>query len=207
MRAIVYEKYGPPDVLELREIDRPTIKDNEVLVRVHAAAIGAGDLHLLTGEIWAVRLYQGLCGPKRKVLGHDLAGTVEAVESPAPVTEVLSQTPTAGTHVPQGTAVHLTVSLVSPPVAMDDAAATTEGKAVAIDVLANDMDDSLIDATTVSVVTPPSDGATAVEPMTGIITYTPDPGFNATDGFTYTVADDQGETSNEATVTVTVNGS
>ena len=79
MQAIVYEKYGPPDVLELREIDRPTIKDNEVLVRVHAAAIGAGDLHLLSAEIWAVRLYAGLCGPKRKVLGHDLAGTVEAV--------------------------------------------------------------------------------------------------------------------------------
>ncbi len=79
MQAIVYEKYGPPDVLELREIDKPTIKDNEVLVRVHAAAVGAGDLHLLSAEIWAVRAYAGLFGPKRPVLGHDLAGTVEAV--------------------------------------------------------------------------------------------------------------------------------
>jgi len=79
MKAIVYEKYGPPEVLELREVDKPTVGDRDVLVRVHAAAVGAGDWHLLTGAIFAVRLYQGLFKPKRRILGHEFAGTVEAV--------------------------------------------------------------------------------------------------------------------------------
>jgi len=79
MNAMVYERYGSPDVLELREIDKPVAEANEVLVRVHAAGIAAGDHHLLNADIFAVRLYQGLFGPKRNVLGHDFAGTVEAI--------------------------------------------------------------------------------------------------------------------------------
>ena len=50
-----------------------------MLVRVHAAGVGAGDWHLLTGTIWAVRLYQGVFKPKRPILGHEFAGTVESV--------------------------------------------------------------------------------------------------------------------------------
>lgn len=79
MQAVVYKRYGPPDVLELREVERPRPKDGEVLVRVHAAGVGAGDWHLLTASMFAVRLYQGLFRPKRRILGHDLSGTVEAV--------------------------------------------------------------------------------------------------------------------------------
>ena len=79
MKAIVYERYGSPDVLELREIDRPTVADGDVLVRVHAACVSGGDWHLLTATWFVVRLYWGLWKPRRHVLGFDVAGTVEAV--------------------------------------------------------------------------------------------------------------------------------
>lgn len=79
MRAMVYDRYGPPDVLSLREVDAPAVGERDVLVRVRAAGVAAGDWHLLTGTLWAVRLYQGLFRPKRRILGHDVAGTVEAV--------------------------------------------------------------------------------------------------------------------------------
>jgi len=81
MQAIVYEQYGSPDVLTLREVPVPTISDHDVRIRIHAAAIGAGDGHLLSGKIFAVRLYQGVRKPKRQVLGHEASGTVEAVGS------------------------------------------------------------------------------------------------------------------------------
>jgi NADPH:quinone reductase-like Zn-dependent oxidoreductase len=79
MKAVVYERYGPPDVLELREVDVPTVGDGEVLVRIHAAGVAAGDWHLLRATWFAVRLYQGLFRPKRPILGQDLAGRVEAI--------------------------------------------------------------------------------------------------------------------------------
>ncbi len=81
MKAIVYATYGSPDVLELREVEPPVCGKNDVLVRVHAASVGAGDWHLLTATWFAVRLYQGLVRPKRPILGHDVSGTVEAVGS------------------------------------------------------------------------------------------------------------------------------
>lgn len=80
MKAIVYEKYGPPDVLELREVEKPTPKDNEVLVKVHAASINAADWHLLSADIFLIRLMgMGLFKPKNPILGADIAGCVEAV--------------------------------------------------------------------------------------------------------------------------------
>ena len=72
-------EYGSPDVLELGEIDKPVTGDNEVLVRVHAAAIHAGDYYCMRGEPFAVRMAVGLPKPKNYVPGFDVAGHVEVV--------------------------------------------------------------------------------------------------------------------------------
>jgi NADPH:quinone reductase-like Zn-dependent oxidoreductase len=80
MKAIVYHKYGPPDVLELKEVEKPTPKDNEVLIKVHAASLNAYDWHLLRADPFLVRLMGGgLLKPKNQILGADIAGQVEAV--------------------------------------------------------------------------------------------------------------------------------
>ena len=77
MKAIVYTKYGSPDVLQLEEVEKPTPKDNEVLVKVHAASLNAADLDFLRGKF--VTRFQGLRKPKHKILGSDIAGQVEKV--------------------------------------------------------------------------------------------------------------------------------
>ena len=80
MKAIVYHKYGPPDVLQLKEVEEPAPKDNEVLIRVQAASANAYDWHLLRADPFLVRMMGGgLLKPKRKILGADVAGRVEAV--------------------------------------------------------------------------------------------------------------------------------
>lgn len=79
MKAIVYEKYGQPDVLSQAEIDRPTVKDKEVLVEVHAATITPFDWHMLTGTPPLARLFSGLFRPKNRVLGTDVAGRVATI--------------------------------------------------------------------------------------------------------------------------------
>ena len=80
MKAIMRSKYGSPDVLELLEINKPDPMDNQVLVRVHAAAVNPLDWHILRGEPFLVRLMGfGLLKPKHQILGADMAGRVEAV--------------------------------------------------------------------------------------------------------------------------------
>jgi NADPH:quinone reductase-like Zn-dependent oxidoreductase len=79
MKAIVQDTYGSPDVLELRDLDKPEIGDDEVLVHVHAASVNPADWHLLRGEPYVARLQLGLRKPKDRVLGCDVAGQVEAV--------------------------------------------------------------------------------------------------------------------------------
>jgi NADPH:quinone reductase-like Zn-dependent oxidoreductase len=79
MKAIVYTTYGSPDVLQLKEVEKPTPKDNEVLIRVHAAAANAADWHLLRGDPFFLRFAYGLLKPKWQILGSDIAGRVEAV--------------------------------------------------------------------------------------------------------------------------------
>jgi NADPH:quinone reductase-like Zn-dependent oxidoreductase len=80
MKAILYTKYGPPDVLELRDIENPSPKENEVLVRVHAASINALEWRRFTLPKLLVRIMGGgLFEPKNKSLGADFAGRVEAV--------------------------------------------------------------------------------------------------------------------------------
>ncbi|MGA3564086.1 NAD(P)-dependent alcohol dehydrogenase [Melissospora conviva] len=80
MKAIVQDGYGPADVLELRDIDRPSVGDDEVLVRVRAAGVDPGVWHLMTGRPYLLRAVGfGLRRPKVPVRGRDLAGVVEAV--------------------------------------------------------------------------------------------------------------------------------
>ena len=80
MKAIIYTKYGSPDVLQLKEVEKPAPKDDEVLVKIHAASVNAHDWHLLTADIFLVRLMGGgLFKPKNTILGADIAGRVEAV--------------------------------------------------------------------------------------------------------------------------------
>jgi NADPH:quinone reductase-like Zn-dependent oxidoreductase len=80
MKAIVQDEYGSPDVLELRDFDKPEIADNEVLVHVHAAGVGRDVWHIMTGLPYPIRLAgYGLRAPKNPVIGSDMAGLVEAV--------------------------------------------------------------------------------------------------------------------------------
>jgi NADPH:quinone reductase-like Zn-dependent oxidoreductase len=79
MKAIVYDKYGPPDVLELKEIEKPIPEDNQVLVKVHASSVNYGNLVLLKGEPFLTRLFFGPIKPKYSIPGGDIAGLVEAV--------------------------------------------------------------------------------------------------------------------------------
>jgi NADPH:quinone reductase-like Zn-dependent oxidoreductase len=81
MRAAVYSEYGSPDVLELREIEKPVPEDDEVLVRVRAASVNPFDWHMLTGVPYIVRMMNGLRRPKSDRLGADFAGTVEEIGS------------------------------------------------------------------------------------------------------------------------------
>src|ERR1700675_2183368 len=80
MKAIVQDTYGSTDVLELRDIDKPEIADDEVLVRVHAAGVDQGVWHVMAGLPYPIRLAgYGLRAPKNPIQGADLAGVVEAV--------------------------------------------------------------------------------------------------------------------------------
>jgi NADPH:quinone reductase-like Zn-dependent oxidoreductase len=79
MKAMVYHEYGSPDNLTLGEIEMPTIKDDEVMVKVRASSLNWIDWHFLTGTPFLARLMAGLFKPKNQVLGIDLAGVVETV--------------------------------------------------------------------------------------------------------------------------------
>lgn len=79
IKAIVQDRYGSPDVLRLKDIDKPVPEDNEVLVRVRAAAVNIGNWHVLRGIPYAMRPAVGLFKPKHEIPGLDLAGQVEAV--------------------------------------------------------------------------------------------------------------------------------
>ncbi|WP_462413739.1 NAD(P)-dependent alcohol dehydrogenase [Neobacillus sp. Marseille-QA0830] len=79
MKAIVCDKYGSPDVLELKEVEKPVPTENQVLVKVHSASINFGNLVLLSGKPFLARFAFGLIRPKYAIPGGDIAGTIEAV--------------------------------------------------------------------------------------------------------------------------------
>jgi NADPH:quinone reductase-like Zn-dependent oxidoreductase len=79
MKAIVYTRYGSPDILEFKEVEKPLPNDDEVLVKIQAASVNALDWHMLTADIFLVRFNSGLFKPKYNIPGADIAGVVEAV--------------------------------------------------------------------------------------------------------------------------------
>jgi NADPH:quinone reductase-like Zn-dependent oxidoreductase len=79
MRAVVHDRYGPPDVLRLEDVERPVPKDDEVLVKIHATTVNRTDCGLRSAELFISRFFTGLRRPKRRILGMELAGEVEAV--------------------------------------------------------------------------------------------------------------------------------
>ncbi len=79
MKAAVRTKYGSPDILEIKDIEKPATKDNEVLIRVYAATVNRTDCGILWGKPFIIRFFTGLCKPKLSVTGTDFAGEIEVV--------------------------------------------------------------------------------------------------------------------------------
>ena len=77
MKAVICTKYGSPDVLQLKDVGTPTPKDDEVLIKIHAASVNAYDWHFLTADIFLIRFMGGgLFRPKDTRLGADMAGRI-----------------------------------------------------------------------------------------------------------------------------------
>ena len=79
MKAIVFTKYGTPDVLELREVEKPTPKDNEVRIRIYAATVTPSDCAFRKADPVVIRFMYGFLRPRHSILGVELSGVIDAV--------------------------------------------------------------------------------------------------------------------------------
>jgi NADPH:quinone reductase-like Zn-dependent oxidoreductase len=139
MRAVVCDNYGPPDVLRLEEVERPVPKEDEVLIRIHATTVTRTDCGFRGADPFITRFFTGLRRPKRKILGMELAGEVEAVG--AAVTEFKAGDQVFGV---KGSGAHAefvcmreSAALAHKPAGMsfEEAAAVCDGACIALSCL------------------------------------------------------------------------
>lgn len=79
MKAIIHTRYGPPEVLQLKEVPKPSPKDNEVLIKIYATTVNRTDCGFRSAEYFISRFFSGLFKPKNQILGNEFAGAIEAI--------------------------------------------------------------------------------------------------------------------------------
>ena len=136
MKAVVYDRYGPPDVLRLEEVERPVPDDDQLLVRVHASTVTRSDCGFRSAEIFISRFFTGLLRPKQRIPGMEFAGVVEAVGSSVAEFEVGDRVfgvTGAGAHA-QFTCIRESSPVARIPTGMsfEDAAAVCDGASLAL---------------------------------------------------------------------------
>ena len=136
MKAVVYDRYGPPDVLRLEEVERPVPDDDQLLVRVHASTVTRSDCGFRSAEIFISRFFTGLLRPKQRIPGMEFAGVVEAVGSSVAEFEVGDRVfgvKGAGAHA-QFTCIRESSPVARIPTGMSfgDAAAVCDGASLAL---------------------------------------------------------------------------
>ncbi len=141
MKAIVFTEYGPPDVLQLKEVEKPIPKDDEVLIKIHATTVNRTDCGFRKPEYLIVRFFGGFFKPKRKILGSEMAGEIEAigknVKTFKPGDQVFGlKTNTFGTHA-EYVCIPETGSITTKPFNMsyEEAAAVCDGMMLAINYI------------------------------------------------------------------------
>jgi NADPH:quinone reductase-like Zn-dependent oxidoreductase len=139
MRAVVYDRYGPPEVQRLEEVERPVPKDDEILVKVHATTVNRTDCGWLSAKPFIVRYFIGLLRPKRRILGMELAGEVEAVGAAVTEFDVGDQifgVTGFGTHA-EFVCIRESAALAHQPDGMtfEEAAAVCDGACIALSCL------------------------------------------------------------------------